>query len=52
MPTLESIRKDVVKPEPAPIVFESIDKEQPVPVDHVQISGWNPRKMFSMEVVQ
>jgi len=33
-------------------VFESFDREQPVPVRDVRISGWNPRRAFDSEALQ
>jgi ParB/RepB/Spo0J family partition protein len=33
-------------------VFERIDKEQPVPVKDVLITGWNPRKAFDGEAMR
>jgi len=44
----------VVEPEPAPVefVFESIDREMPIPVKDVMITGWNPRKAFDPEALQ
>jgi ParB family transcriptional regulator, chromosome partitioning protein len=33
-------------------VFESFDREQPVPVKDVLITGWNPRKAFDADALQ
>ncbi len=33
-------------------VFETFDREEPVPVKDIMITGWNPRKAFDPEALQ